>query len=351
MNHSASETAYKGLAQAYDRTNNKMIFDSKVYGSTDNGTTWNPVKTDVSGNVNVVGTVGIATTSNTVKLDQTLSNNTVKIDSSTNTVKIDQSSNGVKITDGTHSTTITQCGILNNRYGQDVYVQNSFSVNDNTSTGINVYNISTKKSYIFSGYTTQAGAVIVGYGGTLTGSTNFSASQTYYAWSNAAKTLVFKYIDSSLTEQTSGNIGLAANTWTNTGISALTVSNLYTLEYNGSGTQVILAPGAGTTFNQLYGLTDYNTFYGVITCPNYKAMRILNIYFYSASTMRFHIMIGNASNRTSKCVYTGLGFSNSNITFAGDGIVMLPGEYVYLLKEAVTSTEIVFYCTIVQENY
>jgi len=331
MNNSTSNTAYKGLAQAYDRSNNKMVFDSKLYGSTDGGTTWNTVKTDAAGNINVTGTVGILTSSNTIKLDQ--------------------STNGVKITDGSNTATITQSGILNNRYAQDVYIQNGSTINDTGTTAITVYNISTKKSYTFSGYTAQSASVLVGYNNTNSGSTYFGTAQTYWAFSNVTKTLQVYYISSFLNEEYTGNISLAANTWTNIG-SMCSISKISTIEYNASGSTLYIAPGiSGSASNAIYALTDYNTFYGVITCPNNKVMRLLNIYFYSATTMRFHIMVGNNINRTSKCVYTGLGFSNSNITFAGDGLILLPGEYVYVLKEAVASTELVFYCNIVQETY
>jgi hypothetical protein len=278
---------------------------------------------------------------NTVKLDTTATNNTIKIDTS---------NNRIKLTDGTNTATLTQSGVLNNRYAQDVYIQNGSIVNSNNTPAITVYNINTKQARTFSGFTTQTGSVIVGYGNNITGSTYFGAVQNYYAWSNTNKTLNFDYIDSTGNESSYGNISLVANTWTNLNLSCYTISRIATVEYNASGSQLVLSTAASAT-NQVYGLTDFNTYYGVLMCPNNKIQRILNIYFFSAASMRFHIMVGNKINRTSKSVYTGLGFSNSNITFAGDGIILLPGEYIYLLKEAIASTEIVFYCSVIQEDY
>ena len=92
-----------------------LVSSSILYGKNDSGDIKNlTIDADGYMNCNIKNSVSLNTSGNTVKIDQTGSNNnvsfaagsTVGIDSSTNTIKIDSSNNKIKIDDGTNTANV-----------------------------------------------------------------------------------------------------------------------------------------------------------------------------------------------------------------------------------------------------
>jgi len=235
---------------------------------------------------------------------------------------------------------------------------NSSKSRGDVKTGLNVYTISVpKKTYILSGYTLTANGIFGFNGASMTHLNGLEFAYyniTAYAFCTVAKTLFYDYVDNNWNLQTNAvGLSIPANTWTaltsNYTTSLKGVNSFYTAERNNENLTITYTSGA--TAYAIGGLTTTNYFNGMIFVPQNYIGRLTQLYFFGNTSSVMHIVKCSSMGLMKKVIYSGSGFSNSNlINIEGVGEPIYPGECVYVYREA-TATDSFVYGTVILEPY
>lgn len=390
MNSSSSQTAERCLASAYDRTNNKMIVDSKLYGSNDSGTTWRVVKTDSSGNVKNIITDGTDDATVNANVDNSAikgldTNSYLMAYNRTNTanehvtsVKPISNSPAVRALE-TYSYTVglSDTVIAGNRVplqitsttgettqSLDVLVQNPSTSNSYnrpgttnfSMTGLNMYQIfPRKKTFTWSGRTSDnitgnTYTVIGGINGNVVGGGNMTSisyqygkvPNIHYASATAlGYTLVYSYVDANynLVEDEEKVLTTTGTTLAG-GLPIFCVLKMALKEGNQSvNVNIYYEKNNNLTYRIGY-LSNVIYYNGLITIPNGWIGKISNLYFFCSASQNWSLIKYNSNNLNQETIARGANFSNSVIASSPEGYggLLLPGETILMIRENIATT-------------